>query len=103
VHDKIREVAYERMGEAERSGLHRAAAEVIERGDETTKHAEMSAIGHHWEQAGEREKARACYLSAARISKSRYALVEAERLYRRTCGLWNSRLPRASKHAWSFH
>jgi serine/threonine protein kinase/predicted ATPase len=84
-HDKLREVAHGRLDAARRRGLHRAAAEALESGvtagpDEPT--ASMTALAQHWDEAGERAKARSCYLSAARQMKGRYVHGEAERLYR---------------------
>jgi predicted ATPase/serine/threonine protein kinase len=82
VHDKIREVAYERIDEVRRLALHRAAAEGIERryGGELDVH--LAVLGQHWEQAGQTQRARECYLGAARNAVKSYAHAEAERLYR---------------------
>jgi serine/threonine protein kinase/tetratricopeptide (TPR) repeat protein len=82
VHDKLREVAYELLGEVERRELHRRAAEAIETqpGDEAVR--PLAALGRHWARAGVPDKARPCYLAAARQAKKRYDHDEAERLYR---------------------
>jgi predicted ATPase len=82
VHDKIREVAYGQLAEDRRQKLHRAAAEAVETCDVKERDEHLASLGHHWEQAGEAEKARPCYLAAARQAKRRYAHREAERLYR---------------------
>jgi predicted ATPase len=82
VHDKICEVTYERIDEAQRPALHRTAAEGIERryGKELDEH--LAALGQHWERAGRTERARECYLGAARNAVKRYGHQEAEQLYR---------------------
>jgi serine/threonine protein kinase/tetratricopeptide (TPR) repeat protein len=82
VHDKIREVAYERIVAERRQELHRAAAEAIETRPTETPDEHLAALGYHWEQAAEPPKARPCYLAGARHAKNRYAHGEAERLYR---------------------
>jgi serine/threonine protein kinase/tetratricopeptide (TPR) repeat protein len=82
VHDKIREVAYERIGPQDRARLHRAAAEGIESvfAGRTDEH--LAALGRHWERAGVAVRARECYLAAARRATASYAFSEAERLHR---------------------
>ena len=42
----------------------------------------MATVGLHWEQGGDVERARECYLAGARRSVARYALAEAEEFYR---------------------
>jgi eukaryotic-like serine/threonine-protein kinase len=81
VHDKIREVACERIAERERAELHRAIAAAIETQPQAQRQRHLAALGHHWEQAAEPERARRAYLEAARQAGKRYALSEAERLY----------------------
>jgi tetratricopeptide (TPR) repeat protein len=78
-HDRIREVLYEALPSSQRVRLHRAAAEAIEARQGERPEA---ALGRHWERAEVPEKARACYLAAARLARRRYAHHEAERLYR---------------------
>jgi serine/threonine protein kinase len=78
VHDKIREVAYERLQGARRRALHLAAAEAME----SRAWASVGELGEHWERAQRPEKAQPCYLEAARQATSRFAYGEAERLYR---------------------
>jgi serine/threonine protein kinase/predicted ATPase len=87
VHDKIREVAYESIVSEGRSELNRAAAEAIEAVYGRESAEQMAALGHHWEEAGEPEKARPSYLAAARRAAGKYDLAEAERLYRAYLGL----------------
>jgi serine/threonine protein kinase/predicted ATPase len=82
VHDKIREVAYEGIGLAELPELHLAAAGVLDAllPDEREEH--VAELGHHWQAAGELEKARECYLAGAVRARVRFALAESARLYR---------------------
>jgi hypothetical protein len=71
VHDKIREVAYERLAGVQRPALHRAAAEAMETVLVTSAGASWRAGqalgGGRAEQGGE------CYLPAARAAVARYA------------------------------
>jgi serine/threonine protein kinase/predicted ATPase len=87
VHDKIREVAYEQSGEDRRRQMHRAAAQAIESRLEGRLDDQMADLGRHWDRAGVPEKARTCYLAAARLAAARYAHEEAERLYEAVLGL----------------
>jgi tetratricopeptide (TPR) repeat protein len=83
-HDKLRAIAYERLAPPRRVALHREVAEALaEAGrSDAEEPALLGALGHHWEQAGEAERARGCYLGAARAMVTRHATAEAERLYR---------------------
>ncbi|MBI2570456.1 MAG: tetratricopeptide repeat protein [Candidatus Schekmanbacteria bacterium] len=81
VHDKIREVAYERIPADARADLHRGAAEALEREHGSERDAPLADLGRHWREAGEREKARRCFLAAARRAKSACALADAQPLY----------------------
>jgi tetratricopeptide (TPR) repeat protein len=82
VHDKLREVAYGVIPPQRRVELHGAAAEAIEARFSSEKDQHLEELGRHWERAAAVEKARPCYRAAARLATARYALVEAERLYR---------------------
>ena len=79
-HDKIREVANAGLDGNGRRALHRAAAEALESHFGRDEH--LAALGRHWEQAGQRRKARKCFLGAARGALRQHALEEAEHLYR---------------------
>jgi serine/threonine protein kinase/predicted ATPase len=81
-HDKLREVAYDRLDEPTRRGLHRATAVGIDALPDSERSVRLAQLGHHWERAGEPVRARACYLAAARRARAACALGEAERLYR---------------------
>jgi tetratricopeptide (TPR) repeat protein len=67
-HDKIREVAYERLGEPARAALHRTVAAVLD-----ARHGALpgapgvaEAAAHHWLEAGDGAKAVPLLLAAAR-------------------------------------
>jgi eukaryotic-like serine/threonine-protein kinase len=81
-HDKLREVAYQRLGPSRRRQLHLAAAVALEQRRQEPSVELLSMLAHHWEQAGETQSARRYYLEAARGATKRYALEDAERLYR---------------------
>jgi eukaryotic-like serine/threonine-protein kinase len=82
VHDKLREVAYGGLNAGRRHELHRAAAEALEELPAAELQEIAAELGHHWEVAGEGEKAARYYLPAARRAVERYSHEEAERLYR---------------------
>ncbi len=93
-HDQIREVAYAGLAPDRRSALHRAAAVALEPlagadGDLA------AALGGHWQQAGEPERARGWYLAGARAAYARFAHGEAERLYRAYLDLTDAPAPEA--------
>ena len=81
-HDKVREVAYDRLSADQRRDLHRRAAAGIEALFPARLEEQAAALGHHWEQANETEKALDHYLTGARRARDRHAYDEAERLYR---------------------
>jgi predicted ATPase len=82
VHDKIREVAYDRIETERRPHLHRTVAEAIESLSAGEHDLDLAELGRHWELAGETERAQECYLGGARRAKERYAYREAEQQYR---------------------
>ncbi|MBI2570254.1 MAG: tetratricopeptide repeat protein, partial [Candidatus Schekmanbacteria bacterium] len=81
VHDKIREVAEERIEDGRRPALHRAAAEGIEALHRADREHHLAELGRHWRAAGERGKARACFLAAARQARERWTLAAAVPLF----------------------
>jgi tetratricopeptide (TPR) repeat protein len=86
-HDKLREVAYERLAAEERTRLHRAAAEAIEMSPGVEDDERVVALANHWELAGELATARGYYLAAGRQACARYAHQDAARFYRAYLGL----------------
>ena len=82
VHDKIREVAYERIAASDRQQLHRSVAGALESLPDAEREERLAELGRHWEQAGELALAQERYLAAARRAKDRYAYGEAEQMYR---------------------
>ncbi|MFC1851937.1 tetratricopeptide repeat protein [candidate division CSSED10-310 bacterium] len=80
-YDKIREVIYESIAPEECERLHFKAARGMEVSS-TEGEINQAVLGYHWEKAGESNRARACYLLAARKAKTQHSLKEAERLYR---------------------
>jgi len=82
VHNKIREVTYERIPPERLQKLHGSAAVAIDKIYKDQREDHLAELGRHWDRAGEFDQARECYLAAARKSKVQYAHREAERLYR---------------------
>ncbi|MFN7975637.1 MAG: AAA family ATPase [Acidobacteriota bacterium] len=80
-HDKIREVALAGIEPSGRRRLHARAAAVLStlRGEDPDAQAQ---IGLHYRDAGDRQRARPCFLAAARRAESSSALTDAEQLYR---------------------
>jgi tetratricopeptide (TPR) repeat protein len=62
--------------------MHHSIATALERADAPLPAWKLGALGHHWAAAGVGERARGCFLIAARAAKDRTARREAERLYR---------------------
>ncbi|MBI2571703.1 MAG: tetratricopeptide repeat protein [Candidatus Schekmanbacteria bacterium] len=82
IHDKLREVAYEAMDPERRRATHMVIAEALEDLTERSREEHLAILGHHWERAGARERARSYYLLGARQSVARSAHGDAERFYR---------------------
>ncbi|MFN7973524.1 MAG: tetratricopeptide repeat protein [Acidobacteriota bacterium] len=78
-HDKLREVAYGRLDGERRRAHHERAAHALSAHGSAVDDA---ILGHHFEQALIFDRARTCYIAAARAAVKAYAHVEAERLYR---------------------
>ena len=81
VHDKIREVTLENIEVPRRAELHRRASQAIERCCAGRLDAHLTALGRHWEQAGEPDRARPYYLASARRALKNDAHGEAKQLY----------------------
>ncbi len=78
VHDKVREGALGRLGEAERRALHLAAAELIER----QRPGDLFDLAYHFDRGGAPERALAPASEAAALARTRQALDSAETMYR---------------------
>ncbi len=76
-----RDVAYGTILAARRRELHRAVAKAVEEVFQKERESFRAMLGHHWEQAGDRNRARACYLAGARSAAKAYLHEEAEALY----------------------
>ncbi|MFC1851665.1 tetratricopeptide repeat protein [candidate division CSSED10-310 bacterium] len=82
VHDKIREVTVQAIEKSQWSALNRAVAQAIETLFPEGQYADPGRLGYHWEQAGNLDQARHCYLSGARLAVRSFTHEDAERLYR---------------------
>jgi len=82
-HDLVREAFYGEIGWARRPVLHRAIAQTLEESG-----APASAIAEHWALGREPDRARRCFLAAARTFCSVHAYRDAERAIRRALDLW---------------
>ena len=84
-HALIREVAYATLPRAKRREAHAAVAAFLEE-----VHAERdspAALGHHWLEAGERERAANYFVAAAEKASRGWAKEEAVELYREALAL----------------
>jgi tetratricopeptide (TPR) repeat protein len=81
-HEELLEAAYRRIGPRRRRRLHRVAAEQLRAGGRAQGPEALAALGQHWERAGNRPRARVCFLEAARAARRLHALQAAEWLYR---------------------
>ncbi|HEX8822902.1 MAG TPA: protein kinase [Archangium sp.] len=81
VHDKLRELAYERTARERRRSLHLGGARLIEARAQDVPDA-FPDLGHHFSQAGIHDKALLYLGRAADRARATYANGEAIRLYR---------------------
>jgi class 3 adenylate cyclase/tetratricopeptide (TPR) repeat protein len=86
-HMLIREVAYGTLPKAVRRERHAAVARLIEEFVGERIGASASILAHHWEQAGELDKAVEYVISAARVAGRAWAKAEAVALYSRALEL----------------
>lgn len=93
VHDKVREVAYQEIGEARRRELHGTAARAIESALDGQFIGHLAELGNHWHKAGNLDKARERYLATARRAASQYAHEDSERFYRTYLDLFTEPAP----------
>jgi serine/threonine protein kinase/tetratricopeptide (TPR) repeat protein len=81
VHDKLREIAYERTPLERRRGLHRDAALALEARSQSGPEV-LPELGYHFSQSGVHDKALLYLSRAAEQARVTYANAEAIRLYR---------------------
>ena len=81
-HDKIRAVIYQAAEPGQRQILHRRVGEALETSP-TTVESHPGMLAHHWEQAGEPEKATTYLLRAGDQARLVYAHQEAVDYYQR--------------------
>jgi DNA-binding CsgD family transcriptional regulator/tetratricopeptide (TPR) repeat protein len=100
-HALLQEVVYSGLLPGERTRLHAALATAIAAhsglvgGSAATVAAELA---HHWQAAGDLERALPAAVQAGLAAERAYAFAEAQRLYERALGLWD-RLPQAAELA----
>jgi ABC-type oligopeptide transport system substrate-binding subunit len=82
-HELTREAAYNGLLKKERRIFHRQVAEALERLFPERVDEQVGLLAHHWEQAGEAEKATAYLLRAADQARTLYAHQEAIDFYER--------------------
>ncbi len=83
-HDRIRQVAYERLLPPTRAVLHAAIGDALEQvhGEQLDDVADQ--LGHHYSRAGNAQKAIAYLLRFAEVAARRYALDDASRAFVQT-------------------
>jgi len=87
-HGLLREVAYGTLSRTRRRLLHRRVAEIVEeRQQGTLTGLQTAALAHHYEEAGNREKATHYLLLAGDQARQLYANNEAEHFYQRAIPL----------------
>jgi hypothetical protein len=96
-HDKIREVAYLRVGPARRRRLHLLIAQALERREGAG--ASPVDVAAHYERAGDAERAVRWYRRAADEAVARYADAQAIELFNRALGLLPALPPSAGRDA----
>ncbi len=84
-HALIRDVAYAALPRAKRRNAHAAVAAFFE--ELHGEHESPAAVGHHWLQAGDRERAAAYLVEAADRASRGWAKDEAVALYRQALTL----------------
>ncbi len=76
-HDRVREVVLTRLGAARAMRSHRALAQALEH----TGGGDSEALAHHWQQAGDSERACSFAITAADEAADALAFERAARLY----------------------
>lgn len=80
-HDKIREVAYGRLDPSRQAIIHRTVAESLESLYASELEKWQADLGHHWEMAGEPDRARRAYLAAGNRARVNQETNHAEQLF----------------------
>jgi len=89
-HDKIREVAYQRMSGARRQQVHRRVGEAMEIEYRNRLDEVVSRLAHHFAAGGDREKALRYSIKAGDRARELYANEEAVAYYQRALELAES-------------
>ncbi len=89
-HDKIREVAYQRMSGARRQQVHRRVGEALEIEYRNRLDEVVSQLAHHFAAGGDREKALRYSIKAGDRARELYANEEAIAYYQRALELAES-------------
>lgn len=84
-HALIREVAYATLRRAKRREAHAAIAAFLE--EMHAEHESPAALGHHWLEAGDRQRAADYFVAAAEQASRGWAKEEAVELYRQALEL----------------
>jgi len=82
MHSKIRAVVYSEINESDLKIMHKNVAKAIEITFSQSIEDYFAELAFHWAIAGETQKALEFYSKAAERAKDRYALDEAEQLYK---------------------
>ena len=99
-HDRIREVAYERLSPARRRVLHRRVAQALETVYAQDLDAVSAQVAAHYEQAGLPEQAICRYFRAGEAAQRIYANDEAIHWYRQAVALLPGARPPFESEDW---
>lgn len=99
-HALLRETVYEDLLPGERTGLHRAFADVLARAPELARRGATAAaeLAYHYHEARDLSAALKASLEAARAAERAYGFAEAQRHYERVLDLWHN-VPEAAELA----
>ncbi|MBI2569885.1 MAG: tetratricopeptide repeat protein [Candidatus Schekmanbacteria bacterium] len=81
-HLSYRDAVYENTEASSRRAIHRRWAETLESASDPPSLDRFAVLAWHWEHAADGQRARPCYLAAARAARKVYAQRDAERFYR---------------------
>ena len=97
-HALLQEAAYGELGLRERTRLHAACAEALERRPELASGTVAAELSHHWLRAGDEACALAAAVRAGMEAERAFAVPEALEQYERALALWD-RVPDAEARA----